>query len=173
LFLLGKDNSITVIDNGRGIPVDIHPKFNRPALEIVMTKLHAGGKFDKQSYKVSGGLHGVGISVVAALSKLMKVIVKRGGKIYKQEYKIGKPLYDVKITGECDKKETGTEVAFYPDSTIFSTIEFDFSTLATRLREIAFLNKNVKIILEEEKTKKKVNDKRKYTYKYGNGIVFF
>src|SRR3989338_5053091 len=98
---LNKDGSVTVIDNGRGIPVDMHPVYKRPALEIAVTKLHAGGKFDKGSYVVSGGLHGVGISVVAALSRLMKVRVKRNGKIYQQEYKIGKPIYDVKVVKEC------------------------------------------------------------------------
>ena len=164
---MNKDGSVTVVDNGRGIPVEPHPIYKKSALEIVVTKLHAGGKFDKGSYKVSGGLHGVGISVVAALSKLMKVIVKRGGKIYKQEYKIGKPLFDVKVTGECEKKDTGTEVTFWPDTTIFSTTEFDFSTLATRLREVAFLNKNVKIVLEEEKTKKKE------IFHYEGGLVEF
>src|SRR3989338_3821729 len=107
---INKDGSITVKDNGRGIPVDIHPIYKRPALEIAVTRLHAGGKFDKNSYKISGGLHGVGISVVAALSKLMKIVVKKGGKIYQQEYKIGKPLYDMKILGDCPKDDTGTEV---------------------------------------------------------------
>jgi DNA gyrase subunit B len=116
---INKNGSVTVIDNGRGIPVDPHPIYKRPALEIVVTKLHAGGKFDKGSYKVSGGLHGVGISVVAALSKNMKVKVRRGGKIYQQEYKIGKPIYDVKVVGTCDKDETGTDITFFPDESIF------------------------------------------------------
>ena len=101
---LNKNGSVTVTDNGRGIPIEMHPVYKKSALEIVVTKLHAGGKFDKGSYAVSGGLHGVGISVVAALSKLMKVRVKKGGKIYQQEYKIGKPLYDVKVVGDCEKK---------------------------------------------------------------------
>ena len=152
---LNKNGSVTVTDNGRGIPVDPHPVYKKPALEIVVTKLHAGGKFDKGSYAVSGGLHGVGISVVAALSKLMKVKVKRGGKIYQQEYKIGKPLYDVKVVGEVDKGDSGTEVTFFPDETIFSTTTFDFSVLETRFREIAFLNKGVKIKLSDENTGKK------------------
>ena len=164
---LNKDGSVTVEDNGRGIPVDIHPVYKKSALEIVVTKLHAGGKFDKQNYKVSGGLHGVGISVVAALSKLMKVIVKKGGKIYQQEYKIGRPLYDVKIKGECDKKDTGSIITFMPDDTIFSTTTFDFSTLETRFREVAFLNKGLKIILKEEKTGKKE------TFNYEGGIIEF
>src|SRR3989338_6545095 len=152
---LNKDGSVTVTDNGRGIPVEMHPVYKRPALEIAVTKLHAGGKFDKGSYAISGGLHGVGISVVAALSKLMKVKVKRGGKIYQQEYKIGKPLYDVKVVGEVDKGDSGTEVTFFPDETIFSTTTFDFSVLETRFREIAFLNKGVKIKLSDENTGKK------------------
>ncbi len=141
--------------------------YKRPALEIVVTKLHAGGKFDKGSYAVSGGLHGVGISVVAALSSLMRVTVKKGGKIYRQEYKIGKPIADMKVLGECEKKDTGTEVTFFPDETIFSTTKFDFSILETRFREIAFLNKGVKISLAEEETG------RKEIYHYEGGIVEF
>jgi len=164
---LNKNGSVTVTDNGRGIPVDPHPIYKRPALEIVVTKLHAGGKFEKGSYKVSGGLHGVGISVVAALSKIMKANVKRGGKIYQQEYKIGKPIYDVKVVGTCDKDETGTEITFFPDDTIFSTTKFEFSILETRLREIAFLNKGVKIVLEEDETKKKE------VFHYEGGLVEF
>lgn len=164
---LNKDGSVTISDNGRGIPVEMHPVYKRPALEIVVTKLHAGGKFDKSNYKVSGGLHGVGISVVAALSKLMKVVVKKGGKIYQQEYKIGKPLYDVKVTGECAKGDTGTIVTFYPDETIFSTTKFDFSTLESRFREIAFLNKGLKIILTDQESGK--NE----TFHYEGGIVEF
>ena len=164
---INKNGSVTVIDNGRGIPVEPHPIYKRSALEIVVTKLHAGGKFEKGSYKVSGGLHGVGISVVAALSKLMKVRVKRNGKIYQQEYKIGKPVYDVKVVGTCDKDETGTEETFFPDDSIFSSTKFEFSILETRLREIAFLNKGVKIILEEEESKKKE------TYFYEGGLIEF
>ncbi len=163
---LNKDGSVTVADNGRGIPVDMHPVYKKPALEIVVTKLHAGGKFDKQSYSVSGGLHGVGISVVAALSKHMEVIVKRDGKKYKQEYKIGKPIYDVKVIGEVPKNETGTEVSFLPDETIFSASKFDFSVLETRFREIAFLNKGLKITLKEEDGKKEV-------FHYEGGVVEF
>jgi len=162
-----RDGGVSVLDNGRGIPVEPHPIYKKPALEIVVTKLHAGGKFDKGSYSVSGGLHGVGISVVAALSKLMKVVVKRNGKIYQQEYKIGKPLYDVKVVGECDKNEHGTEVTFYPDETIFTTTKFDFSVLETRFKEIAFLNKNLKIILNEEETNK-VEE-----FYYEGGIIEF
>lgn len=164
---LNKNGSVTVKDNGRGIPVDPHPTYKKSALEIVVTKLHAGGKFDKGSYAISGGLHGVGISVVAALSKMMKVIVKKGGKIYQQEYKIGKPLYDVKVTGETDKKDTGTEVTFMPDDTIFSTVKFEFSTIESRFREIAFLNKGLKIILHEEASDKKE------TFHYEGGLIEF
>ena len=164
---INKNGSITVIDNGRGIPTEMHPVYKKPALEIVVTKLHAGGKFDKGSYAVSGGLHGVGISVVAALSKLMKVIVKRGGKIYQQEYKIGKPIYDVKIKGECDKKDSGTEITFFPDETIFSTTKFEFSILEARFREIAFLNKGLKIVLREEETGKKE------VFHYEGGLIEF
>lgn len=164
---INKDGSVTVIDNGRGIPVELHPVYKRPAVEIAVTKLHAGGKFDKDSYKVSGGLHGVGISVVAALSKLMKVTIKRGGKVYRQEYKIGKPLYDLKVVGNCEKNDTGTEITFYPDDSIFSVTNFDFSVLQTRFREIAFLNKGVKIILSEEETKKKE------IFHYEGGLVEF
>jgi DNA gyrase subunit B len=167
IVTINKDGSVTVDDNGRGIPTEMHPVYKKPALEIVVTKLHAGGKFDKQNYKVSGGLHGVGISVVAALSKLMKVTVKRGGKIYQQDYKIGRPLFDVKTKGECEKSDTGTLVTFFPDETIFSTTQFDFSVLETRFREIAFLNKGLKIILKEEKTGKKE------TFNYEGGIVEF
>jgi len=164
---LNKNGSVTVSDNGRGIPTEMHPVYKKPALEIVVTKLHAGGKFDKGSYAVSGGLHGVGISVVAALSKLMKVVVRRGGKIYQQEYKIGKPLYEVKIKGECEKKDSGTEITFMPDDTIFTTTKFEFSTLESRFREIAFLNKGLKIILREEETNKKE------VFHYEGGLIEF
>ena len=164
---INKDGSITVIDNGRGIPVDLHPVYKRPAVEVVVTKLHAGGKFDKGSYAVSGGLHGVGISVVAALSKLMKVTIKRDGNVYQQEYKIGKPLYDLKIIGTCEKNDTGSQVQFWPDETIFSTTKYDYSVLETRFREIAFLNKGVKIFLSEEGTKKKE------VFYYEGGVIEF
>ena len=164
---INKDGSVTVIDDGRGIPVDPHPVYKKPALEIAVTKLHAGGKFDKGSYAISGGLHGVGISVVNALSKHMKIIVKRDSKIWQQEYKIGKPIYDLKATGKAEKEDTGTEVTFFPDDTIFSNTKFEFSTLETRLREIAFLNKGLKIILEDEETKKKE------VFYYDGGLVEF
>jgi len=164
---INKNGSVTVIDNGRGIPVEPHPIYKVPAVEVVVTKLHAGGKFDKGSYTVSGGLHGVGISVVSALSTLMKVIIKRGGKKYQQEYKIGKPIYKLKVIGEVPKTETGTEVTFFPDESIFSSTKFDFSILQTRFREIAFLNKGVKITLKDEITGKKE------TFHYDGGLVEF
>src|SRR3989338_8802904 len=164
---INKDGSLTVKDNGRGIPVDIHPVYKRPALEVAVTKLHAGGKFDKSNYKFSGGLHGVGISVVAALSKLMKIVVKKGGKIYQQEYKIGKPLYDMKTLGDCPKDDTVTEVTFMPDETIFSTTKFDFSTLENRFREMAFLNKGLKINLEDQGSGKKE------VFHYEGGLIEF
>jgi DNA gyrase subunit B len=167
LVSLNKDGSVTVKDNGRGIPVDTHPVYKVPAVEVVVTKLHAGGKFDKGSYKISGGLHGVGISVVAALSKLMKVKIKRDGKIYQQEYEIGKPLYKLKELGQTDKDDSGTEVQFYPDNTIFSAAKFDFSILETRFREIAFLNKGVRISLSDEDSGKKD------TFYYEGGLMEF
>lgn len=164
---INADGSVTVVYNGRGIPVDTHPVYGVSAMEVVVTKLHAGGKFDKGSYAVSGGLHGVGISVVAALSKHMKVVVKRGGKVYQQEYEIGKPLYKVKITGECDKQDSGTTVTFTPDDTIFSTTKFDFSVLQTRFREVAFLNKGLKIVLDD-----KISNKSE-TFHYEGGLMEF
>ncbi len=164
---INKNGSVTVVDNGRGIPTEVHPTYKKPAVEIVVTKLHAGGKFDKGSYAVSGGLHGVGISVVAALSKDMKVIVKRNGKIHQQEYKIGVPKYPLKVTGKVDSKVTGTEVTFLPDDTIFSTTKFDFSVLENRLREIAFLNKGLKIKLSEEESGKKA------MFHYEGGLIEF
>src|SRR3989344_4132840 len=164
---LNKDGSVTVSDNGRGIPIENHPVYKVPAVEIVVTKLHAGGKFDKDSYKVSGGLHGVGISVVAALSKLMRVTIKRGGKKYQQEYEIGKPLYKLKTIGDCDKDDKGTEVTFWPDEKIFSALKFDFSVLETRFREIAFLNKGLKIVLEDTASG------RKEVFHYEGGLVEF
>jgi DNA gyrase subunit B len=146
---INEDNSITVIDNGRGIPTAIHTKEKRSALEVVMTVLHAGGKFDKDTYKVSGGLHGVGVSCVNALSEHLSVKVKREGKIFQQEYNIGKPLYDVKVIGE--STENGTEVTFTPDKTIFDYSEYNFDTLAARMRELAFLNKGITLTLTDKR----------------------
>jgi len=144
---INEDNSITVRDNGRGIPTAMHSKEKKSALEVVMTVLHAGGKFDKDTYKVSGGLHGVGVSCVNALSIHLKATVRRDGKVFEQEYSIGKPLYDVKVVGE--SKETGTEVTFKPDGTIFDSTEYNYDTLAARMRELAFLNKGITITLAD------------------------
>ncbi|HEY1009325.1 MAG TPA: DNA topoisomerase (ATP-hydrolyzing) subunit B, partial [Daejeonella sp.] len=145
-----KGNAITVEDNGRGIPTAMHTKEKKSALEVVMTVLHAGGKFDKDTYKVSGGLHGVGVSCVNALSKPLKVVVHREGKIFTQEYECGKPLFDVKIVGESER--TGTMVTFQPDPEIFTlTTEYKFDTLAARLRELAYLNKGIRLSLIDER----------------------
>jgi DNA gyrase subunit B len=146
---INEDNSITVRDNGRGIPTAMHTKEKKSALEVVMTVLHAGGKFDKDTYKVSGGLHGVGVSCVNALSIHLKATVRREGKIFEQEYSIGKPLYDVRVAGESD--ETGTEVTFKPDDTIFESTEYNYDTLAARMRELAFLNKGITITLTDRR----------------------
>ena len=147
-----EDNSIRVIDNGRGIPTGMHPKEKKSALEVVMTVLHAGGKFDKDTYKVSGGLHGVGVSCVNALSKDLKVRVFREGKIFQQEYQIGKPLYPVKEVGTSDLR--GTEVTFTPDDTIFKETQvYNFDTLQNRLRELAYLNKGIHLTLIDEREK--------------------
>ncbi|MBP5484662.1 MAG: DNA topoisomerase IV subunit B, partial [Bacteroidaceae bacterium] len=140
---INPDNSITVEDNGRGIPVDMHEKEHRSALEVVMTVLHAGGKFNKNSYKVSGGLHGVGVSCVNALSDHMIVNVYRNGKVYQQEYSKGKPLYAVKEVGTTDKR--GTKITFHPDGTIFTVTEYKYDTLLDRMRELAYLNKGIEI----------------------------
>ncbi len=148
---INEDNSITVRDNGRGIPTAMHTKEKKSALEVVMTVLHAGGKFDKDTYKVSGGLHGVGVSCVNALSIALKATVYREGKIFQQEYQIGKPLYDVKVVGETT--ENGTEVTFKPDGTIFENTEYNYDTLAARMRELAFLNKGITIYLTDLRQK--------------------
>ncbi len=158
-----KDNSITVIDNGRGIPVDLHPKYKVSALEIVLTKLHAGGKFSKDSYKVSGGLHGVGVSVVNALSKKLIAKVYKNDKIYIQEFSRGKKLTEVKEEKNITKIKTGTEITFIPDEEIFSVLEFDEKILMSRLKELAFLNKNVKIIFVDERK----NIKEEFHYEGG------
>ena len=147
---INTDNSITVRDNGRGIPTAMHTKEKKSALEVVMTVLHAGGKFDKDTYKVSGGLHGVGVSCVNALSIALKATVYRDGQIFEQEYSIGKPLYDVRVIGET--KETGTEVTFLPDSSIFDYSEYNYDTVAARMRELAFLNKGITITLTDLRT---------------------
>ena len=149
--IIHPDNSITVIDNGRGIPTDFHEKEQKSALEVVMTVLHAGGKFDKDSYKVSGGLHGVGVSVVNALSSKLKVTILRNGQIFEQEYEYGKPLYPVKVNGETER--TGTIVTFLPDSSIFITSRYDYAILASRLRELAYLNKGITLTIHDEREK--------------------
>ena len=164
---LNKDGSATIEDNGRGIPVDVHPQFKVPAAQVALTKLHAGGKFDKNSYAISGGLHGVGVSCVNALSKKLILKIKRDGKIYEQEYSQGKPKNKLKIVGKCDSKDTGTTITFWPDEEIFSVLEFDYKTLETRFREVAFLNAGLKIVLkDEEKTKKE-------EFHYSGGLIEF
>jgi len=154
------DGSVTVEDNGRGIPVDMHKEEKKPAVEVVMTLLHAGGKFDKASYKVSGGLHGVGVSVVNALSEWLWVEVKRDGKIYRQDYRIGDPQNKLKTTGKA--KKTGTKVCFYPDSSIFKTIYFEYDIIAERLRELAYLNSGLEIILKDEREEDGESDRFKF-----------
>ncbi|KAF0162286.1 MAG: DNA gyrase subunit B [Ignavibacteria bacterium] len=162
-----KDQSVSVEDRGRGIPVDIHPIEKVSALEVVMTVLHAGGKFDKDSYKVSGGLHGVGISVVNALSEWCKVEVKRDGKIYFQEYRQGIPKVPVKQIGAYKGENTGTKTTFKPDKEIFKTIKFHFDTVAERLRELAYLNKEVTMTLKDE------NDDQEEVFKFKGGLIDF
>ncbi|MDE6199975.1 MAG: DNA topoisomerase IV subunit B, partial [Muribaculaceae bacterium] len=146
---INEDNSITVVDNGRGIPVDMHEKEHKSALEVVLTVLHAGGKFDKGSYKVSGGLHGVGVSCVNALSTYLRAEVRRGGKIYAQEYSCGKPTTELMVIGESDT--TGTSVTFRPDGSIFTATVYDYETLANRLRDLAFLNAGIHLSLTDKR----------------------
>ncbi len=167
VVVFNKDGSVTVEDNGRGIPVDIHKEEKKPAVEVVMTVLHAGGKFDKGSYKVSGGLHGVGVSVVNALSEWLWVEVKRDGKIHKQEYKIGEPQTKLKTTGTA--KKTGTKVCFYPDNKIFKTISFEYDIISERLRELAYLNKGIEIQLIDERSEEGQSD----TFKFKGGLSDF
>jgi len=167
-----EDNSIRVIDNGRGIPTGMHPKEKKSALEVVMTVLHAGGKFDKDTYKVSGGLHGVGVSCVNALSKDLKVRVFREGKIFQQEYQIGKPLYPVKEVGTSDLR--GTEVTFTPDDTIFKETQvYNFDTLQNRLRELAYLNKGIHLTLIDEREKDEEGKSREEIFFSEGGLKEF
>ena len=168
---INEDNSITVQDNGRGIPVDWHEKEQRSALEVVMTVLHAGGKFDKGSYKVSGGLHGVGVSCVNALSTHMMTQVFRGGKIYQQEYSCGKPLYAVKTVGDADR--TGTRQQFWPDRTIFTAHEYSYDILANRMRELAFLNAGITITLTDLRDKDEEGNVRTETFHSEEGLKEF
>lgn len=165
--VINEDNSVTVIDDGRGIPVDIIPRYKKPAVEIVLTMLHAGGKFGGDSYKVSGGLHGVGISVVNALSEKLVVDVARGGKLFQQSYRKGKPEHELKVTGKSTK--TGTTITFYPDRDIFEEIDFSFSLLAQRFKEMAFLNKGLRICL----TDKCGTGAESVEYRYNGGLVDF
>ncbi|MDO4780171.1 MAG: DNA topoisomerase (ATP-hydrolyzing) subunit B [Bacteroides sp.] len=168
---INEDNSITVQDNGRGIPVDFHEKEQKSALEVAMTVLHAGGKFDKNSYKVSGGLHGVGMSCVNALSTKMVTQVFRNGKIYQQEYSIGKPLYDVKEVGTSDI--TGTKQQFWPDASIFTETEYKYSRLSARLRELAYLNAGITITLTDRRKKEEDGSFKSETYHSEEGLKEF
>jgi len=161
------DGSVTVVDNGRGIPVDNVPKHRKPAVEVVLTVLHAGGKFGGEGYKVSGGLHGVGVSVVNALSRRLEVEVKRDGRIWTQSYEYGKPTGPLTPSGRT--KATGTKITFWPDPDIFETVDFDFETLSTRMRETAFLNKNLKITLTDEREL----EPRREEFRYAGGIIDF
>ncbi len=167
-----EDNSIRVKDNGRGIPTDIHPKEKKSALEVVMTVLHAGGKFDKDTYKVSGGLHGVGVSCVNALSTFLQAEVHRDGKVFVQEYSKGKPQFDVKVTGETTYR--GTIVTFKPDAEIFTqTTEYKFDTLAARLRELAYLNKGIRLTLTDEREKNEAGEFHAETFYSEGGLREF
>ncbi|HCX65910.1 MAG TPA: DNA topoisomerase (ATP-hydrolyzing) subunit B [Eubacteriaceae bacterium] len=164
--IINKDNSITVSDNGRGIPTGMHPKLKKSAVEVALTMLHAGGKFGGGGYKVSGGLHGVGVSVVNALSTYLKVEVKQNGKVFSQEYERGKPLNELKEVGTTNR--TGTTITFRPDGEIFEDLEYDFEVLEHRLRELAFLNKGISITLKDDR-----EEKRKENYCYEGGIISF
>ena len=169
--VINEDNSITVTDNGRGIPVDIHEKEGKSALEVVLTVLHAGGKFDKGTYKVSGGLHGVGVSCVNALSTDLKAVVRRNGHVYMQEFSCGKPLHDVEVIGDADT--TGTTISFKPDGSIFSVTEYKYDILATRLRELAFLNAGITLHLTDKRVKKEDGSYKHETFHSNEGLKEF
>ena len=160
-----QDSSVTVTDDGRGIPVDLHPTEKRPAAEVVLTTLHAGGKFNDSTYKVSGGLHGVGVSVVNALSKSLEIQIKRGGKVWRQTYERGVPVSDFEEIGTTES--TGTRVTFLPDPEIFQTTDFSFDTLSQRLRELSFLNAGLRIQISDERSGKS------HDFCYEGGIVSF
>lgn len=166
-----EDNSIIVVDNGRGIPVDIHEKMHKPALEVVLTVLHAGGKFDKGSYKVSGGLHGVGVSCVNALSDYLRAEIHRDGKIHMQEYAYGKPTSELKVVGETD--HTGTTIIFHPDNTIFSASIYEYETLSHRLRDLAFLNSGITLSLTDLRDLDENGNPRKEVYYSSEGLKEF
>ena len=170
---INEDNSITVQDNGRGIPVDMHEKEKKSALEVVMTVLHAGGKFDKGSYKVSGGLHGVGVSCVNALSTRMVSQVRRGGKVYQQEYACGKPLYPVKVVGDCDPSETGTRQTFWPDASIFVTTTYKYDILQARMRELAYLNAGLTITLTDLRERDEQGNPKSERFHSDEGVKEF
>ena len=169
--VITEDNSIQVTDNGRGIPVDMHEKLNKPALEVVLTVLHAGGKFDKGSYKVSGGLHGVGVSCVNALSTYLRAEVRRNGKIYMQEYSCGHPTSEMKVMG--DTEEHGTTIYFHPDASIFSETVYDYNTLATRLRDLAFLNAGISLSLTDMRVKDEEGNPKKEVFYSETGLDDF
>lgn len=169
--IIHSDNSITVKDNGRGIPVDMHKKLKKSALEVVMTVLHAGGKFDKDTYKVSGGLHGVGVSCVNALSIHLRAEVHRNGKVYEQEYSQGKPLYDVREIGDSDKR--GTVITFKPDDEIFEILEYKYETLVSRLRELSFLNKGLTLTLTDERQQDAKGNFKTETFHSEGGLLEF
>ena len=168
---INEDNSIKVVDNGRGIPVDMHEKEHKSALEVVLTVLHAGGKFDKGSYKVSGGLHGVGVSCVNALSTYLRAEIRRNGKVYMQEFSCGKPLHDVEVIGETD--ETGTTIIFKPDSSIFTTTVYEYDILANRLRDLAFLNAGITLTLTDKRVVNDAGEYRKDVFYSKEGLKEF
>lgn len=169
--IIHPDNSVTVFDNGRGIPIEMHEKENRSALEVVMTVLHAGGKFDKDSYKVSGGLHGVGVSCVNALSSHLKAEIHREGKVWVQEYQKGHPVYDVKVARNSDK--TGTSITFKPDNSIFLALEYKYEILAARLRELAFLNAGIRLSLTDERKKDEEGEFKSESFYSNEGLKEF